>query len=71
MADTVDRFVLRLPEGLRQTLKRIAKQNQRSLNAEIVARMERSLAGPRSHDSDDERRQALVRAFFEHEGEVK
>ncbi|WP_170930033.1 MULTISPECIES: Arc family DNA-binding protein [unclassified Pseudomonas] len=70
MAETVDRFVLRLPEGLRQTLKRIAKQNQRSLNAEIVSRMERSLAGPRGHDSDDEKRQALLRAFFDHTDEV-
>ncbi|MFT0475620.1 Arc family DNA-binding protein [Pseudomonas antarctica] len=27
MAEAVDRFVLRLPENLRQTLKRIAKEN--------------------------------------------
>ncbi|OLF53909.1 Arc family DNA-binding protein [Pseudomonas chlororaphis] len=52
MTEAVDRFFLRLPEGLRQTLKRIAKKNRRSLNAEIVARMERSLAGPHSRDLD-------------------
>lgn len=31
-----DQFVLRLPPGLRDTLKRQAADNQRSLNAEIV-----------------------------------
>ncbi|NYH12233.1 Arc family DNA-binding protein [Pseudomonas moraviensis] len=64
MAERVDRFVLRLPDGLRQTLKRLAKKNRRSLNAEIVARMERSLAGLHSRDLDDEKRQVLIREFF-------
>lgn len=64
MAERVDRFVLRLPDGLRQTLKRLAKKNRRSLNAEIVARMERSLAGLHNRDLDDEKRQALIREFF-------
>ncbi|WP_189635855.1 Arc family DNA-binding protein [Pseudomonas chlororaphis] len=64
MAETVDRFFLRLPEGLRQTLKRIAKKNRRSLNAEIVARMERSLAGLHKSDLDDEVRHASIRESF-------
>ncbi|MGE7955831.1 Arc family DNA-binding protein [Pseudomonas sp. NPDC089530] len=64
MAETVDRFFLRLPEGLRQTLKRIAKKNRRSLNAEIVARMERSLAGLHISDLDDGARHASIRESF-------
>lgn len=58
----LDRFVLRLPEGLRLTLKRIAKENRRSLNAEIVIRMEQSFAAlERGTSGDDEIRLALIR----------
>lgn len=40
-----DRYMLRLPDGLRERLKTIAEANNRSMNAEIVARIEDSLAG--------------------------
>ncbi|WP_123508612.1 Arc family DNA-binding protein [Pseudomonas frederiksbergensis] len=60
----LDRFVLRLPDGLRLKLKRIAKENRRSLNGEIVARMERSLAQPQSGELSDEVRLALIREVF-------
>jgi len=39
-----DKFVLRLPDGMRDRLKAEAEKNKRSLNAEIVARLEASLA---------------------------
>lgn len=43
LAKDLDKFVLRLPEGLREKLKTIADRNGRSMNAEIVARLERSI----------------------------
>lgn len=38
-----DKIALRLPEGMRDRLAVIAERNKRSTNAEIVARLERSL----------------------------
>ena len=38
-----DKFALRLPAGLRDQLGRAAVANNRSTNAEIVARLEQSL----------------------------
>lgn len=39
-----NKYITRFPEGMRQALKRIAYQNGRSLNAEIVFRLSQSLA---------------------------
>lgn len=38
-----DKFMLRLPEGMREQLKKLAAENSRSLNAEIVHRLSMSL----------------------------
>ena len=38
-----DKFVLRLPEGLRPEIAGIARANQRSMNGEIIVRIQRSL----------------------------
>lgn len=40
----MDKFALRLPDGLRDKLAERARENNRSTNAEIVARLERSIA---------------------------
>ncbi len=40
-----DKFMLRLPDGMRDQLKDAAAENGRSLNAEIVARLSTTLAG--------------------------
>ncbi|MBD9402096.1 Arc family DNA-binding protein [Comamonas sp. CMM02] len=37
-----DKFMLRLPDGMRDRLKEVAKSNNRTLNAEIVARLDES-----------------------------
>ena len=50
---TSDKFILRLPDGMRDDLKRIAKANGRSMNSEIIERLSASLKG------DDERRSLL------------
>lgn len=41
-SEQADKYLLRLPEGMREQLKDAAKQNNRSMNAEIVARLEQS-----------------------------
>lgn len=41
-SDTADKFMLRLPDGMRDRLKEEAAKNKRSLNAEIVARLDES-----------------------------
>ena len=40
-----DKFMLRLPEGMRDRIAELAKQNNRSMNAEIVARLEQTFTG--------------------------
>lgn len=42
-SDEQDRFLVRLPAGMRQQIADIAKANGRSMNSEIVARLEASL----------------------------
>lgn len=37
-----DKFMLRLPDGMRERIKAEAEANNRSMNAEIVARLEGS-----------------------------
>lgn len=41
---TADKFVVRLPEGMRDRIAEVARQHHRSMNSEIVARLEQSLA---------------------------
>lgn len=38
-----DKFVLRLPDGLRPRIATAAQDNHRSMNSEIIYRIERSL----------------------------
>lgn len=39
-----DKFVVRLPEGLRPQIAAIARTNNRSMNGEIISRLQQSLA---------------------------
>lgn len=39
-----DKYIVRFPEGMRDKLKAEAKVNNRTLNAEVVARLERSFS---------------------------
>ena len=41
-SETQDRFIVRFPDGMRDRIAEEAKANNRSMNAEIVARLERS-----------------------------
>ena len=38
-----DKFVIRLPDGLRPEIAAVASRNHRSMNGEIINRLERSL----------------------------
>ena len=40
-----DKFIVRLPDGMRDRLREAAEQNNRSMNAEIINRLERPLNG--------------------------
>ena len=40
-----DQFVVRYPDGMREKIAQMAKLNGRSINAEIIARLEKSIAG--------------------------
>ncbi|QEY58871.1 Arc family DNA-binding protein [Pseudomonas sp. C27(2019)] len=41
---TADKFVVRLPEGMRDRIAEVARSQHRSMNSEIIARLESSLA---------------------------
>jgi len=43
-SDKQDKFMLRLPEGMRDRIRLESEKIGRSMNAEIVARLERSLS---------------------------
>lgn len=58
-SETQERFIVRFPDGMRDRIADVARENNRSMNAEIVARLEGSFIGapPRlkSDNSEAER----------------
>jgi len=47
---TADKFVVRLPDGLRERINEASELNHRSMNGEIVARISGSLDLERKYD---------------------
>lgn len=47
-----DRYMLRLPDGMRDRIKRAAKFNRRSMNAEIVSALEKEFPDYLGDDED-------------------
>lgn len=41
-----DKFIVRLPDGMRQRIKAAADRNQRSMNAELVSTLQRAYPDP-------------------------
>lgn len=41
-----DKYVVRFPDGMRDRIAEVAKANNRSMNAEIIARLQESLDAP-------------------------
>ena len=54
-----DQVKLRLPDGMRDELKEAAKANGRSMNAEIIAKLQDYTDSPSNSNSLDELRQTL------------
>lgn len=48
-----DRFIVRLPDGMRHRLAKRAKATGRSMNAEVVEILDRALSEPSMHDVFD------------------
>jgi len=40
---TADKFVVRLPDGMRDRIAEVARTHHRSMNSEIIARLEQSM----------------------------
>jgi hypothetical protein len=40
---TADKFVVRLPDGMRERIADVARNHHRSMNSDIIARLEQSL----------------------------
>ena len=40
---TANKFVVRLPDGMRERIAEVARNHHRSMNSEIISRLERSL----------------------------
>lgn len=49
---TADKFVVRLPDGMRERIAEVARNHHRSMNSEIIARLERSLNDPTQAEED-------------------
>lgn len=48
-SEEADKYIVRFPPGMRDQLKESAKANGRTMNAEIVARLEQTLKGDSSN----------------------
>lgn len=58
-SQTQDRYIVRMPEGMRERIAEAAKANNRSMNAEIIARLEGTFA------RDEPAQEALVVTLVE------
>lgn len=67
---TADKFVVRLPDGMRERVAQVARDNHRSMNSEIIERLEQSLlndprigAQAQAGSADDNLKSELARAY--------
>jgi hypothetical protein len=58
----LDKFILRFPEGMRDRIADAAKSNNRSMNAEVVSRLQNSFDGGETRTSPD----AVARMLDKH-----
>lgn len=49
---TADKFVVRLPDGMRERIADVARNHHRSMNSEIISRLEQSLFQEGTPDSN-------------------
>jgi len=60
-----DKFVIRLPEGLRPQIAATARSNQRSMNGEIIIRLQRSLIQDQLRDEQEKIISVLLKQIEE------
>lgn len=60
-----EKYIVRFPEGMRASIAEAAKANNRSMNAEIVARLEISFAEPDAAKANERRKLELVHSYIE------
>ncbi|WP_058097231.1 Arc family DNA-binding protein [Paracoccus sp. MKU1] len=48
----LDRFIIRLPDGMRDRIKVLASQNERSMNAEIVFHLRKAIGWDAGNEQD-------------------
>lgn len=63
-SDKADKFVVRFPDGMRDKISEAAKTSGRSMNAEIIARLEQSFGKVTTAEGD------AIRAVFEERFDV-
>ena len=49
---TADKFVVRLPDGMRERISEVARDHHRSMNSDIIARLEQSLVQEGALDAE-------------------
>ena len=57
-----EKYIVRFPDGMREQLKTAAADNNRSLNSEIIERLQQSLE-PTISDTENQRRDQLALGF--------
>ena len=60
-----DKFVIRLPDGLRPQIAVTARSNQRSMNGEIIIRLQRSLIQDQLRDEQEKIISVLLKQIEE------
>ncbi len=62
----LEQYIVRFPDGMRDRIKDAAKDNGRSMNAEIISRLEASFAKPDETEFDEhELSEAVKKAVLE------
>jgi len=56
-----DKFIIRLPDGMRDRIKTYAQKHGRTMNAEIIAKLEDYNDSQSNSNSLDELRETLIR----------
>ena len=60
-----DKFVIRLPDGLRPQIAATARSNHRSMNGEIIIRLQRSLIQDQLRDEQEKIISVLLKQIEE------
>lgn len=68
---TADKFVVRLPDGLRADIAVLAEDNDRSMNSEIVNRLKRSITQDQLNEEQTKLIGMLLQRITELEAQLK